>query len=879
MTEAISALAAALADHYRIEVGADGRSPVLGQGGMATVYLAHDLKHDRQVAIKVLRPELAAVIGAERFLQEIHLTARLRHPHILPLYDSGESQGFLYYVSPWVEGGSLKDRLEREGRLAASEAIRIARQIADALDYAHSHGVVHRDIKPDNILLESGHATIADFGIARAISAAASDRLTQTGFALGTPAYMSPEQAGGESGIDGRTDIYALGAVLYEMLTGEPPFSGPTMQAVMTAVLTKTPKPLPSTPGITPAVESAVTRALAKSPSERFASAVQFGEALAQAEESAFPPRPRKLPLVPVGLGALGLIAALLWLLTHRGQATNNPPATRLAQLTTDEAVEEWPAWSFDGQQLVFSRTVAGYRNLFLRQYPSGEERRLTNGSRDDMQASWSPGGRTIALVRSNTPDGKLEPSEVLGWYSDGGDVWSVDLESGREVKILSAAFNPSFSPDGSRLAVDAGWGGAHRIWITDGNGQNPRQITSDSSEGVVHMSPRWSPDGKRIVFRRLQQPKSDIVVADVATGAATWITRDDVVDVNPAWSPSGRFIYFSSLRGGGLNLWRVAVSSTGSPRSVPEQLTTGAGDDLELALSPDGKRLAFSVSRVEADLWRLPIDPASGRPTGQPEEVIATTRVESRGAWSPDGQTIAFNSDRLGEMNLWLHPLNGGPDRQLTRGPGGDYQPNWSPDGKVITFFSSRSGQNDIWSVDVADGTLKRLTTDSGIHINPFFSPDGQRIAFQGDRDGRFQLWVMNADGSSPRQLSSAGAAGHFMRWSADGRSVIFRAEPPGGTQILSVDVESGAATQLPDVAGGAHISFSPDHRRILDVRGHKTVWVTPLNGDSAYRVFEFSDPAIRIDYPVWSPDGRFMLFDHDVPHGGDIWLLEGVE
>jgi TolB protein len=425
---------------------------------------------------------------------------------------------------------------------------------------------------------------------------------------------------------------------------------------------------------------------------------------------------------------------------------------------------------------------------------------------------------------------------------------------------------------------VDAAFGGPHRIWITDANGRNPRQVTNDSSEVVVHMTPRWSPDGKRLVFRRIQQQKSDIVVVDVATGETRWVTHDDVVDVNPAWSPSGRYIYFSSPRGGGLNLWRVRVSLDGSPASAPQQLTTGAGDDLEPSVSPDGKRLAFSISRIEADIWRLPIAPGNGKPTGAAEAVIATTRVESRGAWSPDGSSIAFNSDRLGDMNLWLHAADGS-DRQLTRGPGGDYQPNWAPDGKTIAFFSSRAGQNDIWAEGVADGSLHRLTTDTGIHINPFFSPDGRRIAYQEDRDGRFQLWVMNADGSNPRQLSTAGVAGHFMRWSADGQSVIFRAEPPGGTQILAVDVETGATTRLADVAGGSHMSFSPDHSRILDVRGHKVVWVTPMNGDSAYKVFEFPDPAIRIDYPVWSPDGRFMLFDHDVPQGGDIWVLDGVE
>ncbi|HSE68085.1 MAG TPA: protein kinase [Gemmatimonadales bacterium] len=863
-------LSAALSDRYRIE-------RELGQGGMATVFVAHDLKHDRQVAIKVLRPELAAMIGSDRFLQEIRVTARLRHPHILPLYDSGAVGGVLYYVSPLVEGGSLKARLEREGKIPAAEAIRLAREVADALEFAHQHGVIHRDIKPDNILLEAGHAVIADFGIARAVSAAGSDRMTQAGVRVGTPTYMSPEQASGEVEVDGRADIYSLGVVLYEMLSGKPPFTGQTLQALMAAVLAREATPLPASPDVPPELSKAVSKAMGKNPSDRFASARDFSEALRVHEA---PPAPgetsarRTRTLAFAGLGALAIV---FWLATHRTQPPPRAAATRLAQLTSDEAVEEWPSWSPDGAKLVFSRTVGGYRNLFLRTYPGGEETQLTKGQKDDIQPAWSPDGKTIALVRSNSASGKLEPSDVLGWY-EGGDVWKVDVASGQEALLVAGAFNPRWSPDGSHLAVDEGVGGAHRIWVTDANGRNSRQVTSDSSEVVVHMSPDWSPDGKRLVFRRIQQQKSDIVAVDLATGKTRWVTHDDVLDVNPTWSPTGRFVYFSSLRGGGLNLWRVAVSPSGDPQSPPEQLTTGAGDDLEPSIAPDGKRVAFSIFRIEADLWCLPLDPQTGRTTGQPEPVIATTRVESRGAWSSDGRTIAFNSDRNGEMNLWLHS-EGETDRQLTNGPGGDYQPNWSPDGKVIAFFSSRSGQNDIWTVQVADGALKRLTSDTGIHVNPFFSPDGEFIAYHEDRDGRFQLWVMNADGSNQHQLSSDGAAGHFVRWSADGKSIIFRAEPPGGTQFLSINVETGAATRLPDVAGGAHISFSPDHSHILDVKGHKTIWITPMDGRQPYQIFEFPDPAIRIDYPVWSPDGHYLLFDHDAPHGGDIWLLDGVE
>src|SRR6185312_1970712 len=253
----------------------------LGQGGMATVYLAQDLKHDRKVAIKVVRPELAAVIGAERFLREIKTIATLQHPHILGLIDSGEIDGTAYYVMPFVEGESLRDRLRREKQLPIDDAVRLATEVAAALDYAHRHGVIHRDIKPENILLHDGSALVADFGIALAVSSAGGSRMTETGMSLGTPHYMSPEQAMGEREITARSDVYALGCVLYEMLSGDPPFTGSTAQAIVARVMTEAPRPiLPQRHTIPPHVEAAVLTALEKLPADRFATAAQFAEAL-----------------------------------------------------------------------------------------------------------------------------------------------------------------------------------------------------------------------------------------------------------------------------------------------------------------------------------------------------------------------------------------------------------------------------------------------------------------------------------------------------------------------------------------------------------------------------------------------------------------------
>ncbi len=316
----ISQLTTALSDRYRIE-------RELGAGGMATVYVAEDLRHRRKVAIKVLRAELAAALGPERFLREIETTANLRHPHILPLYDSGQAGEFLYYVMPLVEGESLRDRLTREKQLPIEEALGIAREVADALGYAHSRGIIHRDIKPENILLEGGHAVVADFGIARAVSAAGADKLTRTGMSIGTPSYMSPEQAAGEENLDGRSDLYALGCVLFEMLGGQPPFTGPTVESVVHQHLMVAPPPITNLrPTVPVAVAGALARTLAKNPADRFNPASQFVQALSGAgvttTQVAEPVRaPKRWPLGVAAAAVLILIAAALLLLPGRNGA------------------------------------------------------------------------------------------------------------------------------------------------------------------------------------------------------------------------------------------------------------------------------------------------------------------------------------------------------------------------------------------------------------------------------------------------------------------------------------------------------------------------------------------------------------------------------
>jgi serine/threonine-protein kinase len=378
-------LAVALQERYLIERQPDGSLALLGRGGTATVFLAHDLRHDRPVALKVVHPELAASVGTERFLREIRTVARLSHPHILPLFDSGEADGLLYYVMPYVPGESLRRRLEREGRLPVSSAVRIACQVGLALDHAHRQGVVHRDIKPENILLDGDQAVVADFGIATAREAASGERLTEAGLAVGTPAYMSPEQAGGAPQVDGRSDVYSLGCVLYEMLGGAPPFAGPTPQAVMAQQVLATLAPIRTRRADVPvAVESTLAKALEKEPTDRFATAAEMSAAL---EGSVTPPplpatlaRSRRRTAALLGVGAIAA-TAFLFALDPQRQEPDTTEAPRIAVLPFDNLGAAEDGYFADGITEEITSRLAMIPTLGVISRTSAEQYRKTDKS------------------------------------------------------------------------------------------------------------------------------------------------------------------------------------------------------------------------------------------------------------------------------------------------------------------------------------------------------------------------------------------------------------------------------------------------------------------------------------------------------------------
>ena len=485
-------LAAALSDRYTIE-------RELGAGGMATVYLAHDIKHDRDVAIKVLHPDLGAALGAERFLTEIRTTARLQHPHILPLLDSGEADGLLYYVMPLVTGETLRARLERERQLPVDDAVRVASEVADALSYAHGRAVIHRDIKPENILLQDGHALVADFGIALAVQTAGGQRMTQTGLSLGTPQYMSPEQAMGERAIDARSDIYALGAVTYEMLVGEPPFTGPSVQAIVARLITEDPRGIAAQRKAVPEhVEAAVMHALEKLPADRFASAGAFGLALRDAgtiapstqarRRSGFRGRDSRAtsPLRTIAASlALVIGGAFIAVLATRGSRPDPSgggaftATSILAPPGGTFAEQRSLALSPDGRRLAFVFAAAnGSRSLWVRSVDRLDAE-LVAGSDGADAPFWSPEGRSLGffaggfllVTEPNGQSRRLCPvagatggswnTAGLILFSHRGGISTVPAGGGACQLIVPRGSAPRmkalFLPDGKRMLISRG--------------------------------------------------------------------------------------------------------------------------------------------------------------------------------------------------------------------------------------------------------------------------------------------------------------------------------------------------------------------------------------------------------------------------------------
>jgi len=871
-------LSAALADRYRIE-------RELGAGGMATVYLAHDLRHNRKVAVKVLRPELAAALGHERFLREIEIAAGLSHPHILPVHDSGEAAGFLFYVMPFVDGESLRDRITREKQLPLDDALRIAREIADALSFAHARGVIHRDIKPENILLQSGHAVVADFGIARAVDAAGGAQLTETGLAIGTPTYMSPEQAAGEREIDGRSDLYALGCVLYEMLGGQPPFTGPTIESVIHQHLTAEP---PSVTQLRPAVPAAVAgvlqRALAKNPADRFNPVAQFADALREpprvtaAAAAAAPSAPwtRRIRVITLPLIAIGAVGAvLMWRAGSRPEPL--PTIGRTTQVTREPGLEVDPAISPDGQLVAYASGPTTNMQIYVRQVTGGRTVQLTTDSAGNNRwPRWTPDGTRIAYQA-------LDGIYVVPALGGAPRLIARTPEASREVSIGS--FTPlaglAWSPDGTRIAFTVGYG-AEGLYVVDEAGGEPVRLDAPREP----FGPAWSPDGTRIavasgngifVFGMVyfaNAGASSLWTVPVEGGPPRRLTGDDAMDLSPQWSPDGRYVYFVSDRGGSRDVYRLAADRPGEP----QRLTTGL-DAQTITLSPDGTRLAYTRLQSTTNIWSLPVPAAGPVPAAAATPITSGSQTIENVDVTRDGRWLVFDSDRTGNAEIYKLPVTGGEPVQLTTDPAGDFSPVWSPDGTRIAFHSLRSGNRDLFTVN-ADGTgLTRRTSDPRHELDPTWAPDGRAIVAETIDSawtaGNFIVVPVTGADTTPRLLEGIG---DFADWSPAGDVIAYHTRHGIGLLDPTGGPPRPLVANAADGTEAFYTAWSSDGRTLYYLARGDRGWMIraiPRAGGPSRVLVRFDDPARQPAGYGFATDGRRFYLTLG-SHEADVWVLE---
>jgi len=865
----------------------------VGAGGMATVWMAHDTRHRRKVAIKILHREISAALGAERFLKEIEVTAALQHPHILPLFDSGSAGPDLYYVMPFVEGESLRQRLVRDGALPLRDSVRILRDVADALAHAHAQGIVHRDIKPENVMLRERHALLADFGIAKAVSEAAeSGTLTIAGMALGTPAYMSPEQASADKNIDHRADIYAFGVLAFEVLTGHAPFEANTTRGVLVAHLTSEPPSLVTArPDVPARLAALVEKCLEKDPADRWQRADEIVaelESIGSSDIVTPAAKQHRFPVniaIVVALAAVGVVAALLWQRIPRQLSFQ---VARVTALTTSEGLELDPAISPNGKTIAYVTGTPGRTRIYVRQIEGGRAIPLTedNIAPNQRWPQWSPDGARIAFQA-----GADEALYQADRGQPGGTIYTVSALGGTPRRLVEPsktadAFAPAWSPDGTQLAFVR----ADTIYLIPAEGGAIRFLATTGDA----FGPRWSPNAEHIAYaagnRRFvfgtthlaNAAPAAIWVVRVSDKRATMVVPDSSLNISPVWTPDSRSLLFVSDRGGRRDVYRLSINGSGERNGTPERVTTGI-DAHTIDLSRDGIHLVYSAYNPSAHLWSLPL------PRGTPSSAydgkqLTFDREAIEGiALSADGRWLAFDSDRSGNFDIWKMPSTGGSPIQLTIHPSGDHVQSWSPGGEELVLHSFRTGNRDVFVMGADGAGTQRVTTSPGSDANPVWCGDNSLVV-QSSSNGNEELylWTRNKRGeawTNVRQLTNERAADPAC--SPDGKWVSYVWDR--GLYLVSTTtsakkmlVPPGDPAKRPSPAMPA---WAPDSRTIYymayDDARKGSIWSISLNGNHPTLLVRFDDPArpsLRRDFAT---DGKTLYFAIAKPES-DIYLME---
>jgi Tol biopolymer transport system component/tRNA A-37 threonylcarbamoyl transferase component Bud32 len=888
MADVLERLKAALADRYQIE-------RELGSGGMATVYLAEDVKHHRKVAVKVLRPELAAALGPERFHREIEIAANLTHPHILPLHDSGDAEGFLYYVMPHIEGESLRDKLAHEGELPIAEAVRILRDVVDALSEAHEKGVVHRDIKPDNVLLTKHHALVTDFGVAKALSEATSaQKLTTEGVALGTPAYMSPEQAAADSHIDHRADIYAVGVVAYELLTGRPPFLGTTPQMILSAHMTDTPEPVTKyRETVPPALAHLVMRCLEKKAADRWQSAEELLpqlEALATPSGGMTPTgtmpvdRVAKRRWMMVGaVAGVAAIAAIAVLISRMMTPSPITITTSNMRAVTSEPRLEWqPALSPDGSQVAFIAQRDGRQSVVIKSTRStagGGELTPTHGVHDSHEhlPAWSPDGESVRFAACD-PLLWLALRVECTWMETGRLGGSI-----RTVNLPTNAGWPSGSPDGTRVAFIAGRDSIFTYSMADGT--TTLLAAPEVGPTMRNHSPVWSPDGRWIAYVHgyltpligIEENRSSVWIVDADGGKPVRVTGERWMDMSPAWLDDDHLLFVSD-HDGLQEVYVVEVGPTGPSgelRKVPR-----VTDVHSISYSIAARKLAFSKVTVRKNVWSYPIGSravsiSDGHPVTSENAVIQAHDISADGMW------IVYSTTFGGNMDIYKRTVEGGNPTPIAVGPAFEGDPRWSPDGTEIAFHRTFVDSVAVMVIPADGGTPVQVASAPVTWLS-LWSPSGLELAFTSNQTGQYETWVVSREaiGGPWGEATQVTAFGCLASdWAPDGSGVLCTS----GGELLLVSREGEVLWRYDPAPAGLAITsqhqvFSRDGSTIyaagIHDDGSRGIWAIPRHGGEPSLVVAFDDTQIVGErWLVVGPDRLYLTVRQAE---ADIWVAD---
>jgi serine/threonine protein kinase/Tol biopolymer transport system component len=870
--------------HYRI-------TRKLGAGGMGDVYLATDTTLGRPVALKILPAEYTQdAQRLRRFNQEARAASALNHPNILTIHEVGESEGQYFIATEFIDGQSLRERIESSGKLSVVDALNIATQVASALAAAHEAGIVHRDIKPDNVMIRpDGYVKVLDFGLAKLTEAVgpnddASDVRTMSGVVVGTTQYMAPEQATGGK-VDARSDIFSFGAMLYEMVTGKRAFQGDTPMATVTSILTLEPSSLGAT--IPPAVANVIQRCLRKDPTRRFQTMADVKAALDDAKDQAATSI-RSIRRFGVTAVALAVItgAVLVW---QAMKASRTPEPMRAVPLSTLPGIARYPSFSSTGDRVVFTWTGTAQDNpdLWVQQVDGGTPLRLTNNPANDFNPVWSPDGRVIAFLRSQGQPGH---HEIIVIPPLGGAERKVAEILVRDGANLTPPYLTWCADSSCLIATDSPGENApdalFRISLETGE---KLQLTHPVSPAAGDIGPTVSTDGQRLVFLRMagyyvgELFELTLGAGTTAVGEAKRLTEATLNAETATWIPDRREILFSA-RG---SLWRLSTGGSHTPERLPFVGEYGHSPVISRAQPDRPSQLLYVRSYDDANIWRLRTSAPGAPPDSAPAVTIASTRLEDMPHLSPDGRRVAFTSDRSGDWEIWTSDIDGRNAVALTsmHDAGAGY-PRWNPNGDQIVYHTNVDGQWEVYVVSVNGGKPRRITDHPASDYSPSFSRDGNWIYFSSNRDGTTtqSLWKVAATGGEPIQLTTRAAFGPqaspdgafiYYVQTTEAPSTLWRIPVTGGqpervlegVYLANFVVLDGGIYYVDRVGGaeGVHYSDLPlanTRLQYYDFRSRRTTTV--------YRDLG------RIDLPITSSaDGRVVLFPRLDSSVNDLMLV----